>query len=302
MPSKNGKHNAKHNEKHNGKYHRPAGKNRPGWRGLLSFGLVSFPVEAVNAVNREASDIHFHQLHAQCHNRIHYKKVCPVHGEVPNDEIVSGYEYEKGKYIEIKPDELDALRSESDRALKIDAFVSPETIDPLYFDGRMYYLMPAETAAQESYRVLAEAMKEENCYGVGQMIFSGKDQLALVRPLDGVLQMAMLNYDAEIRSPKSVAEQLDGPKGIARQVKMARTLIQQWSEDAFDFSAYHDMHRAKVTDLIEAKKRGRAVVAPEEEHPKEALSLMDALKRSMARHPKSGPKAKKPSRVEPRPK
>ena len=159
--------------------------HHPGWQGLLTFGLVSFPVEAYNALNPQGSAIHFHQLHAKCHSRINYKKVCPIHGEVSNNEIVSGYEYAKGEYIEVKPEELEALRSESDRALKIDAFVSPETVDPLYFDGRMYYLTPAGSASEEPYTVIAEAMAQENRYGVGHLVFSGKDQIAPGAPVGG---------------------------------------------------------------------------------------------------------------------
>ena len=123
---------------------------RSGWTGNFSFGLVTFAVEAFNALDRSESDIHFNQLHEKCHSRIRYQKVCPVHGPVENDEIVSGYEHRKGKYIEIDPEELSALRTERERALTIDAFVSPETVDPLYFDGRMYYLLPAGSGAEES--------------------------------------------------------------------------------------------------------------------------------------------------------
>src|SRR4029450_1088970 len=95
---------------------KPTGsKRRASWRGQLTFGLVSFPVQAINALNREQSDIHFHQLHATCHNRIHYQKVCPVHGEVSSDEIISGYEYKKGKYVEVESEELDPLRTERER-------------------------------------------------------------------------------------------------------------------------------------------------------------------------------------------
>src|SRR5436190_969634 len=170
-------------------------KHRASWKGNLTFGLVSFPVQAFNAFNREQSDIHFHQLHASCHRRIRYQKVCPVHGEVPNDEIVSGYEYAKGKYVEIEPEELDALETQRDRSLTIDTFIEPETIDPIYLDGRMYYLMPGGAGAEEPYAVMAEAMEREERYGVGQIVFSGKEQLAMVRSVDGVLQMSMLNYD-----------------------------------------------------------------------------------------------------------
>src|SRR3712207_1055914 len=106
-------------------------KHRASWRGHLSFGLVSFPVQAFNARDREQSDIHFHQLHAECHRRIHYEKVCPTHGTIPNDEIVSGYEYRPGKYVEIDPQELDAVRTQTERSLTIDAFVEPDAIDPI---------------------------------------------------------------------------------------------------------------------------------------------------------------------------
>src|SRR6266540_2068794 len=120
------------------KHGRHPAKFRASWKGSMTFGLVSFPVEAFNALDRQRGDIHFHQVHAECHSRIHHKKVCPIHGEVSNEEIVSGYEYKKGQYVEVESEEREAIRRESDPALKIDAFVSPETVDPLYYDGGMY--------------------------------------------------------------------------------------------------------------------------------------------------------------------
>ena len=134
---------------------------RAGWTGNVTFGLVSFRVEAFNAVSREQGDIHFHLLHKDCHRRIKYQKVCPEHGEVPADEIVSGYEYKKDHYVEIDKEELDALRTESERALKIDAFIPCDAIDLRYFDGRMYYLAPDGAAAEEPYAVIAEALAQE---------------------------------------------------------------------------------------------------------------------------------------------
>lgn len=259
-------------------------KYRSSWKGNLTFGLVSFPVQAINAVNREQSDIHFHQLHNECHSRISYRKVCPIHGEVPSEEIVSGYEYKKGQYVEIEPDELDAFRTSRERALTIDAFVEPDAIDPIYFDGRMYYLLPAGAGADEPYVVLAEAMEREERYGVGQVVFSGKEQVVLVRPVDGVLHMAMLNYDAELRPAEEMVAQVAKPRGAQRKVELAQTLIRNWSPRDFDFTAYQDRYREKVKDLIEAKIAGREIVQPEaEEVPEEVVNLMDALKQSIAR-------------------
>jgi DNA end-binding protein Ku len=256
-------------------------KHRASWRGQLTFGLVSFPVQAMNALNREGSDIHFHQLHATCHSRIRYQKVCPVHGEVSNDEIVSGYEYKKGKYVEIEPEELDALRTERERSLTIDAFLEPDEIDPLYFDGRMYYLQPSGAGAEESYAVVAEAMEREEKVGIGQVVFSGKDQIVLVRPLDGVLHMAMLNYEAEIRPPEQMKVTLHKPKGMLRKVQLAQTLIRSWTERDFDFSQYEDQHRHRVQELVKANIEGREIVAPEENEEPEVVNLMEALKRSV---------------------
>jgi DNA end-binding protein Ku len=260
-------------------------KHRASWRGNLAFGLVSFPVQAINAINREGSDIHFHQLHATCHRRIHYEKVCPVHGEVSNDEIVSGYEYKKNRYVEIDPDELDALRTKSERSFTIDAFVTPESVDPLYFDGRMYYLVPDGAVALEPYTVVADAMEREERVGIGQIVLSGKEQLALVRTIDGMLHMAMLNYDKEVRRPEDLeipAATARKPRGITRKVQLAQTLIKSWSDDDFDFTDYSDRYREKVKELIDAKVEGREIVAPgEEEETTEVINLMDALKKSV---------------------
>lgn len=257
--------------------------HRATWRGTLSFGLVSFAVETFQAMNRERSDIHFNQLHEDCHSRIKYKKVCPIHGEVSNDEIISGYEYSKGKYVEIEPDELDGLRTANEKSLRIEAFVDTDTIDPIYFDGRMYYVLPAGAAAAEPYMVFLEAMEKEDRCAVGQFVMSGKDQIALLRPLEGVLHMAMLNYEAEIVSPKKMAAELPKPKSIARQVRLAQTLIEDWSSEEFDFAEFQDHYRERVEELIEAKVEGREVVSPpEEDEEPEVVNLMEALRRSLS--------------------
>jgi DNA end-binding protein Ku len=256
-------------------------KLRASWRGHLSFGLVSFPVQAINALNRQQSDIHFHQLHVACHRRIRYQKVCPLHGEVPNDEIVSGYEYRKSKYIEIEAEELDAIRTRQERTLTIDAFVDSASIDPLYFDGRMYYLVPDGPVAEEPYAIIAEAMQRAHCWGVGQIVFSGKDQLVAVRPTDGRLHMAMLNYDEEIRTPREVMASAPPPRPDRKKVQLAQALIDAWFRDDFDFAAYDDRYRERVERLIEAKIKGRQIVTPQEEEEPETINLMEALKQSL---------------------
>jgi DNA end-binding protein Ku len=268
-------------------------KLRASWRGQLRFGLVSFEVQAVNAENKQQAEVHFHLLHEPDHERIHYAKICPKHGEVPNDEIVEGYEVSKNHYVEFEKEELDELRTEAERALTIDAFVSAEEIDPIYFDGRMYYLIPSGSGASEPYALLEAAMEKKRRWGLGQVVFSGRQQLALVRPHEGVLTMAMLNYDAEIRKPSEIKNEFTRPRTTPGKLRLAEDLIGKWQDGKFDFSSYKDRYREKVKEAITARKKGAEVAAPEEEPEPEVINLMDALKRSVEGVSTKGRRTKK---------
>lgn len=215
-----------------------------------------------------------------CHSRIHYQKVCPIHGEVSNDEIVSGYEYGRGKYVEIEPEELDRLRTNREKALTIDAFVPPDEIDPIYYDGRMYYLLPAGPADREAYALLQAAMVRQERSGIGQVVFSGKDQLVLVRPRGDLLVMSMLNYTAEIRSPEDVEGTQRAAKSTPRKLKLAEDLAKASATRHVDLARYEDRYRERVEELIKAKAGGKEVVAPAEDEEEPVINLMDALKRS----------------------
>src|SRR4029079_4608242 len=142
--------------------------------------------------------------------------------------------------------ELDDLRTEQERALTVDAFVSSEEIDPIYFDGRMYYLIPSASSASEPYALLQAAMEKKNRWGVGQVVFSGREQLAIVRPLDGVLTMAMLNYQAEIRKPSEIKSEFTRPRATGAKLRLAEDLISKWQEGEFNLSSYKDRYREKV--------------------------------------------------------
>ena len=256
-------------------------KFRASWRGQLRFGLVSFEVQAINAEIKENAEVHFHLLHEPDHERIHFAKVCPKHGEVSNDEIVEGYEYAKGKYVEFDKEELDELRTAKEKALTIDLFVDSHDIDPIYFDGRMYYLIPSGASSPEPYALLAAAMEKKKRWGVGQVVFSGREQLAVVRPLAGMLTMAMLNYDAEIRKPSDLKQEFTRAHTTPRKLHLAEQLVEQWQEHEFDFSTYKDRYRQKVKQAIEAKRRGEEPPAPHDEAP-EVINLMEALQKSVA--------------------
>lgn len=267
---------------------------RASWQGMLRFGLVVFPVEAFNARVRDEGEVSLNQLHAPCHNRIRYEKHCPVHGKVPNNEIVSAYQYAKDQYVEIDSDELDALRTDAERALTIDSFVSPEEIDPIYLDGRMYYLAPDGREAAEPYLVFLNALQKKNKVGVGQVVFSGREQVVQVRPYGEALLMEMLNYAVEIRPPEDVLPELPAVREAPKKVRLAEQLIETWSEEKFDFAQYEDQRLSKLKELVEAKVEGREVVTPPEaKEAPPAVDLMDALRQSVKQADRRKPRPSK---------
>src|SRR5690242_2591822 len=131
---------------------------RSTWKGYLKVSLVSVPVKAYSASTSGGGEVRLNQLHEECHSRIQYKKTCPIHGEVPNDQIVSAYEYSKGQYVVIDPEEVDKLRTPDEKAVNIDAFIPPDSVDPTYFSGQSYYLVPDGPVGQKPYALLLEGM------------------------------------------------------------------------------------------------------------------------------------------------
>lgn len=254
---------------------------RSSWKGYLKLSLVSVPVQAFNSTGSGVGEIHFNQLHSVCHSRIRYQKVCPIHGEVSKDEIVSGYEYAKGQYAIVDPDEIEKLRSENDRAISIEEFIEPDQLDPMYLDGRHYYLVPDTPVGQKPYAVLHEAMRKRNRAGVARVVFSGKEQVVLVRPVDGLLMMSMLNYDSLVRKPEGFKDEVKAPDIAPQELKLAEMLVDASTAEAFDFSKYEDLYTTRLTELINAKVEGKEVVAPPSDEEVPVINLMDALKQSL---------------------
>jgi DNA end-binding protein Ku len=154
---------------------------RSSWKGCLQLSLVCVPVKAYSTASSGGGDIHLNQLHADCHRRIQYKKTCPLHGEVTNDQIVSGYEYAQDHYVVVDPDELDRLRTEADKAIKIDVFIASDAFDPLYGTGKRYYLAPDGPGGQKAYALLYQAMVEENRYALAQVVLHGPRAVGLAK-------------------------------------------------------------------------------------------------------------------------
>jgi len=252
------------------------------WKAFIKLSLVSIPVRAYSTGRSSNEKIGFNQLHDACHSRIRYQKTCPVHGEVPNSEIVKGYEYAKGEYVVVDPDELERLQTAGGRSVHIHAFTDPKKIDPLYFSGKTYYLLPDGPAGEKPYALLYEGMVEEKLFALAQVVLSGREELMVLRPVERLLTLSALHYKTEIRQPASFNHELSEQDLSAKELELTRALIQATTAAKFDLGNYRDLYAEKLAELIQAKVAGKEiVVAPTEEAPP-VINLMDALRESIA--------------------
>jgi DNA end-binding protein Ku len=264
---------------------------RPIWSGTISFGLVNVPVRMFSAT--QSNELRFHFLDRRDLTPIGYDKVRKDTGEsVPSDEIVRGFEIEKGRYVPIEDEDLDRLDIELTHSIDICDFVSLDEIDPIYF-RKAYYLLPRE-GAEKPYRLLVKALEETAKVGVAKVVIRNKQHLAALRAHDGVLILETMYYADEIRQPESV----DG-KGTSRAAKleraeidMAKSLVENLS-DAFEPEKYDDNYRKELLQLIRAKAKGKELPEPKEEEDAEVVDLMAALRESVER---TQQKQKKPTR------
>jgi DNA end-binding protein Ku len=273
---------------------------RASWKGFIRLSLVSVPVEGYTASASGETQISLNQLHNdECHGRIRYKKVCEVHGdEVPASDIVMGYQFDKDQYVIVDPDEMEKLRSERDYSINVDRFVEPEQIDPMYFAGRSYYLLPTK-GGDKPYALLNRAMREENVYGLAQVVISNREQLVVLRPIGRLLAISMLQYAANVRSPEQFEQLLSDTEVSKQELQLAKTLILATKVDDPELEEFHDLYNERLKALVEAKVEGREVASPKESAPAPTLNYLDAIRASLQRRAKSAPKkavVKKPAR------
>jgi DNA end-binding protein Ku len=250
------------------------------WRGTISFGLVSVPVRMYSAT--ESKELRFHFLDRRDLTPIGYEKVRKDTGEaVPPDEIVRGFEVQKGQYVPIEDEDLDRLDIELTHAIDICDFVDLEEIDPIYF-RKAYYLLPEE-GAEKPYVLLVRALEETGKVAIAKVVIRNKQHLAAVRPVDGRLVLETMYYADEVRKPEEVKI-----KGELRgaEVDMAKTLVENLSAP-FDPEKYDDTYRKELLQLLRAKAKGRKLPEPAEEEEAEVVDLMAALRESVERTKRS---------------
>lgn len=272
---------------------------RSSWKGYLKLSLVSVPVRAFTA-NVAASEIRLNQLHEECHSRIRYQKTCPIHGEVPKEEIVSGYEYAKGEYVVIEPEELSRLRGESERAITVEAVLSQHTIDPVYFTDKSYYLVPDGAVGQKPFALIQQCLEDEELQAVGRAVLFGREELVLVRPVDRVLAMTALKYEAEVSHAQALREELEETHFAKGELALTKQLLEAFEKPKFSMTEFKDHYVEELTQLIEAKVQGKELVTPPKGEEPHVINLMDALKKSVAAAKKGGKReavARKPKKA-----
>jgi DNA end-binding protein Ku len=251
---------------------------RSTWKGYLKISLVNIPIKVFPATDSGAT-LSFNQLHGECQTRIQQKRWCPhCEREVPNTEIVKGFEFEKGHYVVMEEEDIDKVRVESTRVINLEKFTDDTAVDPIYLE-RPYYLAPDGAVARDAFAVIREGMKGK--IGIGKVALYGREYLIKVQPRERGLIMYTLRHASEIRSMDAIDELTDVPEQVKPQeVALARQVMGTF-EGELDFATYRDEYQEGLREIIDAKVSGREIVAPEVEAPPKVVNLMDALRRSL---------------------
>lgn len=260
---------------------------RPLWKGAVSFGLVYVPVKLYAAT--EDKDIRFNYLHEKCKTPVQYRRFCPYcQAEVPMEEIVRGYEYEKGKYVVFKEEDFEQLSGAGGRKnIEIMDFVDLTEIDPIYY-AKAYYLAPGDGGAKV-YELLKRAMHETGKVAVARVVIRSRENLAALRVSGNTLVMSTMHYPDEIRQAGALPELNYRVDLHENEVKMAVSLISSLSAE-FRADKYTDTYRQELMEMIQAKIAGEAIEMPAKPEAGKVVDLMEALKASidLAREERDG--------------
>ncbi len=267
------------------------------WRGFLRLSLVSCPITLAPATS-ETSRIRLNQLNKATHNRLRIRMVDEETGEeVERDNIVKGYQIEKGQYVVLDDEDLDSIQIESSEIIDLETFVDADEIDRLYFE-KPYYVAPDGDVAAETYQVIARAMADKGKVGLGRVVISTREHPVAVEPHDGRLLLTTLRAANEVRPAETVEE---GDDVNDEAVSLASMIIDK-RYGSFTPKSFHDRYQDALRGLIEAKAKGRKLPLPQVRTPAKVVDLMDALKRSLSETPEAAA-PKKPTRkkaVDPR--
>jgi DNA end-binding protein Ku len=255
---------------------------RPYWTGYLKLSLVTIAVRLYTATT-ERERVRFHQIHEPSGERVRQQLIVPGIGPVERDEIVKGYEYQKGQYVTVEPDDLKRLKLETTDTIDITQFV--DEVDPIYFDAP-YYLVPDGSVAEEGYRVIREALRETGKIAIGQVVISGQERIVAIRPLGRGLLGNSLHYQDEIRRPDDFFGTIAEDSADEDQLAIMDQIIKRKTRP-FEPDKFVDHYQAAVRELINEKLEGKLPEKAPERKPAQVINLMDALKRSLAEEEKA---------------
>jgi DNA end-binding protein Ku len=252
------------------------------WKGQIRLALVSIPVEIFTAT-RSGATIAFNQIHEPTGKRIKYEKVVPGVGPVDADDIVKGFQYEKGSYVLLNDEEIEAVKLESKKTLELTQFVDHDEIDVLYYE-KPYYVVPADDLAEEAYIVLREALRQSKKVALGQLAMRGREYMVSLKPCGRGLVLETLRYADEVNKAQNYFREIPDAEPDAELLDLAQALIDR-KTSKFDPSKFHDRYVEALEDLIERKRKGKTIHTDDEDSkPARGMNVVDlmaALKRSI---------------------
>ncbi len=266
------------------------------WQGQIRLALVSIPVEIYSATKSGAA-VSFRQIHEPSGQPIHYEKVADGVGPVNPDDIVKGYQIEKGEYVLLDQDEIDSVKLESKKTLELTQFVDATDIDVLYYE-KPYFVVPADDLAEEAFIVLREALRRTKKVGLGQLAMRGREYVVSLKPCGRGMILETLRYADEVNRAQSYFRDIPDAKPDEDLLELAEALIEKKS-GAFDPKEFHDRYVDALKDLIERKRKqksNRKIIEDKDSgggrSASNVVDLMAALKKSMEKSGGSAPAAK----------
>ncbi|MCS3929209.1 DNA end-binding protein Ku [Bradyrhizobium elkanii] len=252
---------------------------RANWKGFLRLSLVTCPV-ALYPATSESEKISFNQLNRTTGHRIKYLKVDADTGdEVPNEDIVKGYEVEKGQFIEVTKEELEEVALESTRTIEIDEFVDRSDIDPRYLI-RPYYLRPDGKVGHDAFAVIRETIREMDKVAIGRLVLTSREHIVALEPRDKGLIGTLLRYPYEVRDPAEYFDEIQDVKVTKDMLDLAKHIVNQ-KAGRFDPDKFEDHYETALVDLINQKRAGKVIRPKERPKGENVVDLMDALRRSV---------------------
>ena len=268
------------------------------WKGYLKLSLVSCPISLFPATSGREK-ISFHQINRNTGNRIKYRKVDAETGEeVEASDIVKGYEVEKGQYIELEPEELDAIALESKRTIDIEQFVPKDEIDDLYL-ADPYYVAPDGEVGQQAFAVIREAIRKEGMVAIGKVVFTSREHIIALEPRGKGMMGVTLRYPYEVRKPDEYFSEIEDVKVAKDMLDLALHIVET-KRGKFAPDKFADEYEDALKELLRKKQKGEKIEHAKERAPSNVVNLMDALRKSVQGERGGGEQRKPPRKASPR--